>query len=564
MARTVIVGGVAAGMSAATRLRRLDERAEIVVLEAGPHVSFANCGLPYHVGGVIEQRDSLLLQTPESLAARFALDVRTRTAAIDVDAATRTVTTVDVETGETAQLAYDQLVLAPGTVPSEPMGSAGVPVVTLRTVGDVDRIIAVLDALAPDRRGRAVVAGGGFIGLEAVENLVRRGLDVTLVHRGAHPLSPLDDEMAQPVLDVLVDHGIAMALGRTIEEVGADGVVLDDGERVACDLVIDARGAHPQVELARRAGVRIGPTGGIAVDGLHTTSDPHVLAAGDAVEKLDAVDHAPTLVTLAGLANRHGRAVADVIAWRTGASSVAPEPATTALGTAIVGVLGRTVAMVGWSERRLRAAGRAHRVVHTHPTHHAGYYPGAEQMATKLLVDATDGTILGAQIVGGAGVDKRIDVIATAMHAGLAAAALADLELAYAPQYGSAKDPVNVLGMVAQASASGRGGTIQWHELDDAIARGWTLVDVRSAAEHEAGAIPGAVLLPLDELRARHGELGDAPLIVHCQVGQRGHTAASLLAGLGHEVRNLDGGYRTWIAGSRARERATMPVGGER
>jgi NADPH-dependent 2,4-dienoyl-CoA reductase/sulfur reductase-like enzyme/rhodanese-related sulfurtransferase len=538
--KTVIVGGVAGGMSAATRLRRLDEAMEIVVFERGRYVSFANCGLPYYVGGVITSRDSLLLQTPESLAARFALDVRVEHEVTAIDPARKTVTVTDLAAGTTSEESYDFVVLAGGATASHGETASTIPTYTLRSVDDVDHITATLAAI--DGRAHAVVIGGGFIGLEAVENLIGRGVGVTLVQRGPHVLSPLDREMAAPVLSALRRHGVDVRTHTTVVSASEGFAVLNDGSRVRADLVIEASGVRPEVSVARRAGLAIGPTGGIAVDRQQRTSDRAIFAVGDGVEKIDALDASPTLVTMAGLANRHGRAAADAIAGH-------PEPAWPAFGTAIVGVFDVTVAMVGWSEKRLVAAGRAHRVIHTHPASHATYFPGAETMALKLLVDPDDDSILGAQIVGGGGVDKRIDVIATAMAGGLTASSLAHLELAYAPQYGSAKDAVNMAGYVADNLATGMTRSMQWHELDAALDRGAVLVDVRTANEFAAGSMPGAVNIPLDELRERHVELVGRPLVVHCQVGQRGHTAARLLTQLGHEVTNLDGGYTTWAAG---------------
>lgn len=542
--RTIIVGGVAGGMSAATRLRRLDEFRRITVYERGAHVSFANCGLPYHVGGVIAERSSLLLQTPESLAARFALDVHVHAEVIGVDAAAQTVTVRDVRSGVESVEHYDELVLATGAG-AEPGPSSGIiPTHTLRSVDDVDRVVDVLHHAGDTPR--VVVVGAGFIGLEAVENLLQRGVSVTLITRGDQVLSPLDAEMAAPILAELRAAGADVRFGVTVTGARDGSVTLSDGGAVPADLVIEASGVRPDRRLADTAGVRIGPTGGIAVDGRHRTSVPKVWAVGDGVEKIDLLDRHPTLVTMAGLANRHGRAVADDIA------GVEPDDAAPSLGTAILGFFGVTVGLVGWSERRLVAAGRPHRIVHTHPASHATYYPGAESMSMKLLIDPSTDRILGAQIVGGEGVDKRIDVIAVAMAAGLTASALSRLELAYAPQYGSAKDPVNMLGYVAENTATGTTRTLQWHELAAVQARGTTVVDVRSPAEYAAGAIPGAVNIPLDELRARHGELPSGAVVVHCQVGQRGHTAARILDQLGHDVRNLDGGYRTWAAGTAA------------
>ena len=549
--RVVIIGGVAGGMSAATRLRRLDEHAEIIVVEQGEHVSFANCGLPYYVGGVIAERESLLLQTPESLRARFALDVRTSSEAIAIDRDARTVSIRDVHTGTVVDEPYDHVVLATGAASRDVFEQTlGGPVVsTLRTIDDVDRITLALADL-PDA-GRAVVVGGGFIGIEAVENLVHRGLAVTLVQHGPHPLSPLDVEMAALVVDELQAHGVDLRLRASVESMDAEGVHLDDGTTVTADIVIDARGVRPAASLAVSAGLVTGSTGGIAVDALQRTSDPRIFAVGDGVEKVDAISAEPTLVTMAGLANRHGRTAADAIAADAGLLDAPPADALPALGTAIVGVFDLAVAMTGWSEKRLRVAGRAHRVIHAHPSDHAGYYPGAERLTMKLLVDPSTDLIVGAQVVGRRGVDKRIDVIATAMQAGLTASQLSRLELAYAPQFGSAKDPVNMLGYIADNAATGLTDGVQWHELSAAVASGATVLDVRSAGEHEAGAIPGSVNISVDELRGRLDELPAGELIVHCQVGQRGHTAVRLLRQHGRAARNLDGGYLTWAAGTR-------------
>jgi NADPH-dependent 2,4-dienoyl-CoA reductase/sulfur reductase-like enzyme/rhodanese-related sulfurtransferase len=544
--KILIVGGVAGGMSAATRLRRLDETADIIVFERGQYVSFANCGLPYYVGGLIEDRSALLLQTPESLASRFRLDVRIDHEVTGIDRAARTVNVRDTVTGHVSTEGYDRLILAAGATTRTVVPGSEMTVHTLRTVDDVDQITALLtDATGPVS---AVVIGAGFIGLEAVENLVLRGVTVTSVEFASQVLGPLDPEMAAPVAAVLRAHGVDVRVDTAVRSASGGRVQLSDGTDVPADLIIEATGVLPDTSLAAQAGLRIGESGAIWVDETQRTSDPLIYAVGDGVEKVDAISGGPTRIAMAGLANRHGRASADSIAG-------VPEPAEPAFGVAIVGVFGTTVAMVGWSERRLRAAGRAHRIVHTHPSDHAGYYPGAEPMSVKLLIDAETDAILGAQIVGGHGVDKRIDVIATAMAGGLTASALSRLELAYAPQYGSAKDPINQLGYVADNLAAGTTRSLQWHELATALAEGDTLVDVRTAGEFAAGSIPGAVNVPLDELRDRFGELPDGPLVVHCQVGQRGHTAARLLSQLGpvgRRVRNLDGGYTTWTAGAAA------------
>ncbi|WP_336643113.1 FAD-dependent oxidoreductase [Microbacterium sp. MMO-113] len=532
--RVVIVGGVAGGMSAATRLRRLDESADIVIFERGPEVSYANCGLPYYVGGVIEGRDALLLQTPESLHRRFRLDVRVRHDVVGIDTVRKTVEVVDLDSGRRSTHPYDRLVLATGARPRGDEPTGALPTRSLRTVADADAIDAALRPGLP-----VVVVGGGYTGLEAVENLVARGAAVTLVQRGAQLLAPLDPEMAAPLAAEVRRRGVDVRLGVEVVATAAGSVTLSDGATVPAEFLVDASGVVPEAGLARAAGIRLGETGGIAVDEACRTSAPDVFAVGDGVEKADLIGGGAALVTMAGLANRHGRMVADVIAGRE-------ESARPALGTGIVQVFGLAAAKTGWSEKQLRAAGREFFAVHVHPASHAGYYPGAETLSMKLLADPATDRILGAQVVGRDGADKRIDVIATALQAGVTASGLAHLELAYAPQFGSAKDAVNILGYVAENTRSGTTPTLQWHELDDAVHAGAALIDVRSAAEHANGAIPGARNIPLDELRDRLDELPEGPLVVHCQVGLRGHIATRLLRQHGRAVRNLDGGYRTW------------------
>jgi NADPH-dependent 2,4-dienoyl-CoA reductase/sulfur reductase-like enzyme/rhodanese-related sulfurtransferase len=542
---TVIVGGVAGGMSAATRLRRLDEEREIIVLERSGAVSFANCGLPYHVSGLIADREMLELQDPARLAARFRIDARVHHEAVAIDRAAKTVTVRHTTDGASEHLAYDELVLAPGAAPRLPREVApDAPLHALRTLDDLDRIMAAASPLGEG--DPVVVIGGGFIGVEMADNLHRRGFATTIIQRGTRLLTTLDPEMAAPLADHIAAVGVDLRFGRTVTRVDPDGVVLDDGDSLPARLVIAAMGIEPESRLASEAGLELGVSGGIAVDELHRTSDPSIYAVGDAAEKRDAIDGGGRLVTLAGLANRHGRAVADTIAGN-------PAPAAPSLGIAIIDVLGLAAASTGWSEELARSRGRDVRVIHTHPLSHAGYFPGASPMSLKLVVDAESDRILGAQAVGTDGIDRRIDVIATAMAANLPAAALADLELAYSPQFGSAKDPVNMLGYVDRNLAAGEDRTIQWHELDDAIAGGAVLLDVRAEGQLAEGAIPGATWIPVEQLRERHHEFAGRRVVVHCRVGQGAHTGARLLTALGHDVRNLDGGYLTWRAGERAR-----------
>ncbi|GAA0351820.1 MAG: FAD-dependent oxidoreductase [Micropruina glycogenica] len=536
--KTVIIGGVAGGMSAATRLRRLDENAQIVVLERSGHVSFANCGLPYYIGDVITDRDALLLQTPSSLKARFGIDVRVNSEALSIDRGAKSVAVRNVATGEQYSLNYDSLILAPGAAPFVPPIPGVERALTLRNIADTDEMAAAVDAALARPEPTAVIMGGGFIGVELAENLTERGLKVTIVELADQLLAPLDVEMAALVEKHLVKQGVGVITGASVTEVCADSVALSTGVVLPADLVVAAIGVRPETGLAEAAGLELGERGGILVDDHQRTSDPSIFAVGDAVVKRDVISGAEALVPLAGPANRHGRLVADVIAGRT----VAAKPV---LGTAIVGAFGLAAAATGWTEKRARAAGRKVRVIHTHPANHAGYYPGAEGMSLKLVIDAETDAILGAQGVGGTGVDKRIDVIATAMRGGLTASDLADLELAYAPQFGSAKDPVNMLGFIAENMRDGLSETVQWHEVENEVGEGVQLIDVRTPAEYARGTVDGAVNIPVDDLRERIGEVAQ-DVIVHCQVGLRGYLAARTLAQHGRRVRNLDGGYRTW------------------
>jgi NADPH-dependent 2,4-dienoyl-CoA reductase/sulfur reductase-like enzyme/rhodanese-related sulfurtransferase len=542
----VIVGGVAGGMSTATRLRRLNADVGITVIERSGHVSFANCGLPYFVGGLIEEEDDLTLQTPEQLFDRFRLDVRVNDEVVAIDRDTHCVTTRQTSTGEERVIPYDKLVLSMGAAPVRPPIPGYARVRTLRTVEDAARLASDVD-VAP---ATAVVIGAGFIGLEMAENLVVQGIDVTIVEATFQVLPPLDPELAILVRDELTAHGVHVETGATLASVEERTVTLADGRVLPADLVVGAIGVRPDIRLAELAGLDLGPSGGIAVNPANQTNDPDIYAVGDAVEKPDAISHATSLIALANVANRQGRRVADHIAGRS-SHSVA------SLGTAIVKVFDVVAATVGWNERRLRAAGRPYRAIHSHPFDHATYYPGATRMAIKLIFDPNDGAILGAQIVGRNGVDKRIDVIATAMANGMKADHLADLELAYAPPFSSAKDPVNLLGYMAENVLSGDCDVVAPDELAGLVEEDWRVVDVRTSEEHQRGAIPGSTNVPIDSLRDHLEELGSGPVVVYCEVGQRGHTATALLHELGFKVRNLDGGYQTWLASMRAQSTPT-------
>jgi NADPH-dependent 2,4-dienoyl-CoA reductase/sulfur reductase-like enzyme/rhodanese-related sulfurtransferase len=449
--------------------------------------------------------------------------------------------TVRTPDGSISDMPYDALVLSPGAEPMVPPIPGSARLRVLRTVEDA----GTLADMARGGTRTAVVIGAGFIGLETAENLARRGISTTIVERADQVLTTLDPELAVLVAAELVANGVAVETGVEVSEVTQAGVVLSDGREIPGDLVVAAVGIRPDVRLARMAGIELGPHGGIAVDADGRTSAPDVYAVGDAVEKADSVGGGSSLIALANIANRQGRRVADAICGR----DVRPAPSQ---GTAIVRVFGVAAALTGWNEHRLRAAGRPFHVIHSHPMSHAGYYPGAQPMSMKLLFDPDDGAILGAQVVGTSGVDKRIDVLATAMATGLPAPALADLELAYAPPFSSAKDPVNMLGYMSENVLSGECDVVEPGEVEDLQASGWTLLDVRTEEEHERGAIPGDLNVPLDTLRERLPDLGTGPFVVYCEVGQRGHTATSLLLELGVGARNLDGGYRTWRAADAA------------
>lgn len=533
--RIVVIGGVAGGMSAATRLRRLDADAEIIVIEKSGYVSYANCGLPYYVGGVIEEESALLLQTPASLHARFRLDVRVNTEVLAINPSKKTVAIKNLDSHVTHEIDYDKLILSPGAAPVVPPIPGIERGMTLRTVEDVEKIADRVNS----KPKSAVVIGGGFIGVEIAENLIHRGIPTSLVEATDQVLMPLDPELATLVAKEMVDQGVNLYLGSSVVNIGADSVDLSNGDNVSAELVILAIGVRPEIGLARAAGLTIGSRNGIQVDGFNRTSNHDIYAVGDAAEKTDALDGSATLVPLANLANRHGRVVADHIAGRT------IRPVKT-IGTAIVKVFDLMIATTGWNEKRLKAADRAYQSIHTHPNSHAGYYPDAKQMTLKLIFDPKTGEILGAQGIGIEGVDKRIDVIATAMRGNITAPELADLELAYAPPFGSAKDPVNMLGYIAENVISGLVEMAQWSEIADFTARGFELIDVRSAGEFARGGIPGAINISVDEIRERQSEITSKNLLVHCQVGQRGHTAALLLKELGFNAVNLDGGYLTW------------------
>ncbi len=576
--RILIVGGVAGGASAATRARRINERAGIIMFEKGEHVSFANCGLPYHVGGQIRERGALLVSNAREFHAKFNIEVRTRHEVTRIDRPGHRIEVLNRQAGERTWEHYDKLILAPGAAPIVPPwnGVDAVNAFTLRDLSDMDRIKAFIDA---GSSCRAVVIGAGFIGLEMVEALVSRGLEVTVIELAPQVLPPLDPEIAREIEGVLKARGVTVLTGAGVEnlvveaeapaggEAGSSSapsrggfigqkypdaapsaadserrgritaVRLSDGTTIPADLVLISIGVRPNVRLAAEAGLTIGKSGAIAVNRHLQTSDPDIYAVGDAAEVMHRVSGQLTRIPLAGSANRNGR-----LAGEHAASGQAL-PATPVTGTAIVGVFGAVAAMTGLSEKAARQAGLQPEVAYAIRSHHAGYYPGAETMILKLVYDAQSRRVLGAQGVGGAGVDKRIDTVATVLHFGGTLDDLAGLDLAYAPQFGSAKDPLHIAAFVAMNQAEGK---IRSISPGSSLPPEAQLVDVRMPEEYTAGTLPGARNLPLPELRSRLSELDPRwPVVIFCQVGQRGYIAARILMQSGFaEVYNLAGGYR--------------------
>ncbi|MCH7374101.1 FAD-dependent oxidoreductase [Aeromonas sp. MR19] len=550
MKRILIVGGVAGGASAAARARRLSETAEIVMFERGEFVSFANCGLPYHIGGDIQDRSALLLQTPQSFKRRFNVDVRVFHDVIDIDRAGKTLLVRNLLTGEERRESYDQLLLSPGAAPIRPpfpgIDSQGVH--TLRNIPDMDRILA---ALQRDDPRHVTVVGGGFIGLEMMEALHQRKLDVTLLELSDQVMAPVDREMANMLHARIREEGIDLRLRTGLSAIERlDGqpaqtastglrLTLSDGTRLDTGLLILAIGVKPETLLAAKAGLELGPRGGIKVDVGMRTSDPFIYAVGDAVEETDFVTGESVLIPLAGPANRQGRIAADNMLGRA-------ETYKKTQGTAICKLFDLAVASTGLNEKRLLQLGLPFEKAYVHPGSHAGYYPGAHPVSLKLLF-APDGKIYGAQAIGKDGVDKRIDVLAVAQRAGLSVFDLQDLELTYAPPFGSAKDVINMAGFVASNHL--KGDTLLCHAAEvQARHPHQQVLDVRNGPElDKLGRIPGALHIPLDELRGRLDELPrDKELLISCQVGLRGHVACRLLSQHGFKVKNLSGGFKTW------------------
>ena len=535
MTKTLIIGGVAGGMSAATRLRRLNETMEIIILEKGPYVSFANCGLPYHISGEIIERKELILQTPESLASRFQLDVRINTEAIAIDGEKKEVKVL--HEGIESVITYDNLILSPGAKPFIPP-LKGIDqaknVFTLRNVPDTDAILKYVEEHKPKT---AAVIGAGFIGIEMAESLKNKGMDVTLIERAPHILPPLDVEMAAFIDKELVSNGVKVMTDSSVVEIKDNNLVLDTGQEVSGDLVILSVGVQPESHLAKMAGIKLGMRDGILVDDNYETSIKGIYAVGDATITKNTITQEDALIALASPANRQGRQVADVI-------SGVKRKNKASIRTAIVRVFDKAIASTGLNERQVQALNYDYAAIHIRINNHAGYFPGATPLVLKIIFNKATGQIYGGQGFGQEGVDKRIDVLSTAIKAGLTVEDLMELEFTYAPPFGSAKDPINMLGYAASNIVEGLSDNIQWHELESVDKSKTILLDVSLETEFSAGNIKGFINIPLDDLRCRMNELdASKDIIVSCRSGQRSYMAERILKQSGFNVKNLDGAY---------------------
>ncbi|MBF8808599.1 MAG: FAD-dependent oxidoreductase [Enterococcus lacertideformus] len=534
--KVIIVGGVAGGMSAATRLRRLEEDAEIIVFEKGPYVSFANCGLPYYLSGEIKEREALLVQTPKNLAARFQLDVRPNHEVTAIFPDKKMIEVISG--GEKHTESYDVLLLSPGAkpvIPDIPGLQAAKNVYTVRNVPDIDLVMEALEKQPKE----AVVVGAGFIGLEMAENLKKRSLAVTIVELAPHVLPILDEEMASYIQNELINQGVTVKTNHSVTAFENEGKMLrlDDGTTIETDLTILSVGVHPASDLAKMAGLEIGEHGGIIVDEYYQTSDPSIYAVGDAILVKHQITGENVLISLASPANRQGRQVADNLAG-------IPRKNQGSLGTSIVRAFELSAASTGLTEKMAKQANLLFSVIHVSGKDHASYYPQATDILLKLIFNPQTGEIYGAQGVGAKGIDKRLDILSTAIKGKLTIFDLPELELTYAPPFGSAKDPVNMLGYVAMNVAEGLSETIQWHELADALANGKVLLDVRSEEELKNGAFKNALNIPLNELRCRMEELDkEKEYIVSCHSGLRSYLAERILKQAGFRAQNLDGAF---------------------
>ncbi len=537
--KTIIIGGVAGGASAAARLRRLDETAEIIILERGEFISFANCGLPYFIGGEITDRNMLTLQTPSSFMARFNIDVRVFSEAIKISPDTKTVTVKDLNTGKTYEESYDNIILSPGAEPFKPniSGIEAANVFTLRNIPDTLKIKSYIETAEPRS---AVVIGGGYIGVEMAENLAKAGLQVSIVELADHLIAPLDFDMAADVHRYIKAKGIRLYLNNGVKAIDGSKVILQNGE-ISADMVIMSVGVRPETSLAKDCGIVLNSRGSIIVDSRMRTNIPNIFAVGDAVEVKNYVTKSAAFIPLAGPANKQGRIAADNIAGFESEYKGTQ-------GSAVLKLFDMTVATTGLNEKSAEAAGIDFNKIYTYSASHASYYPGGNMMSVKILWDRKTLKIIGAQIVGFDGVDKRMDVIASAIRFGAKVTDLAELELCYAPPYSSAKDPVNMAGFVAENIISGKVKQFFWHDVENLPRDGSvTLLDVRTSTERARGHIDGFMHIPLDSLRERINELPkDKPVYVHCHSGLRSYIACRILAGNGFDCYNLAGGWRLY------------------
>jgi NADPH-dependent 2,4-dienoyl-CoA reductase/sulfur reductase-like enzyme/rhodanese-related sulfurtransferase len=541
--KILIVGGVAGGASCAARLRRLCEKAEIIMFERNEYISFANCGMPYHIGGIIEDRTRLLVQTPEKMNKRFRIDVRIRSEVLKINRDKKCLVVLDIESGKQYEESYDALVLSPGAAPFlPPVPGVDLPgVISLRNLADMDDIIKTIKEKRPER---AVVIGGGFIGLEMAEALRDKNVKVTIVELLDQVMGPADPEMASLIHQELRLNGVELCLGVSANEIHRNGdklnILLSTGENLECGLIIMSVGVKPESKLAKEAGLKIGARGGIVTDEYMQTSDPDIYAVGDAIEVEDFISSQKIMVPLAGPANRQGRIAANNIFGRKSTYKKTQ-------GTSICKVFNMAIGMTGASEKVLKRDGTKFEKVYVHPATHATYYPGASPITLKLIFDPDNGRILGAQAVGADGVDKRIDVLALAIRAGLTVYDLEDAELCYAPPYGSAKDAINYAGFVAGNFLRGDAKMCHTKEMVNPGSN-QMLLDVRTDEEVKGGTIPGAIHIPLDDLRDRMDEIPkDKELLIFCQVGLRGYIGCRILFLNGFKCCNYTGGYKTYL-----------------
>lgn len=560
MKKILIVGGVAGGATAAARLRRLDETSQIIMFERGEYISFANCGLPYYIGGVIENREALLVQTVEGMSKRFNLDIRNFSEVVSIDPENKTISVKNLKTNEEYKESYDELILSPGASPTKPpipgLDKAD-NVFTLRNIPDTDRIKAYVD---DNRPKEAVVIGGGFIGVEMAENLVERGVKVHLIEMLDQVMAPFDYEMAQILHGHMEDNGVDLILGDGVDSFKNDGntIVLKSGKQISTDMTILSIGVRPENKLAKDAGLDLGPRGHILVDENMMTSKDHIYAVGDAIQTKDLIFQEGASIALASPANRQARIVADRI---NGIDSKYKG----VLGTSVAKVFDMTASSTGNNEKKLKQMGiENYETVHLHPLSNAGYYPTANPMDLKLIFEVPSGKVLGAQAIGYTGVEKRIDVIATAIAAGMTVRELQDIELAYAPPFSSAKDPVNMAGYAASNILDGLVKKVDVMEIDQLVEDGEYLLDIRTEEEYSLGNINGSVNIPLDELRDRMDEIPkDRIIYVNCQVGLRGYLGCRILNQNGFNTYNLDGGYSLYSNYKRVIKKDTSCIQGK-